>query len=1262
MGRRRATWATTLVPGHRTAAGFRLSPNSQRKTQVSPYASEVSSEPRRRGQELAAPSPAGPVADFCAELRRLVRGYGVRQAEISQVLDRSASSVSDLLNGRRRTAPDWDDVRLIVGLCEQQARRPRPTEGLRTELEYWRARYTELEYAVERVRAASPVTVLPASPLAPAPVVPFALNAAQVMHIDVATAMDLLADGRAELPDRPEVLLESLHTDGQPPFVLDALLEGLSQRVRAAHGLARSTLLWAVRLTLATALEQCTDRLDVKALDFVGLLVRSALEQDSAEQLGNYGAPSAGPAQQVRYDHCVHLITKLALSCPEFALTSTPCGTVVRAAADGPNGTGLAGLEGLLAECAGSDAGRRVSFPAVRQSLRDPIAALDFPDLRLPSLEHGYINPRFRLAPSQHTARLERSVASDKWWEHQPTYDTIEHFFAAYLLGLPALLSPLLVLGHPGAGKSLLTRLLVARLPADEFRPLRIELRHMPADKDVQTQLERALKDATGRSETWPDWSEAEPGVPPVVLLDGFDELLQAGAQQLDSALQWGYLQEVERFQRREAELGRPLIVIVTSRTVVADLAGIPPSSQVLRLEPFGESEIERWLAVWNLWNTDYRGRKGLQPLPVEDVLAHRELAAQPLLLLMLALYDASSNQLQGLREEDFGRMQLYDRLIGEFIGMQVVKDRPLPAAEINAAVEREVHRLSVVAFGMFHRGAQTISNEEAASDLQALDTSPPDGPGLLFGRFFFVHEAQAIVSEQRLRSYEFMHATFGEHLMARLIDRALRRLMEAEAPLNDGELYALLSFTPLTDRAQVVHNLRERLACWRAARLVEPLTALFRATEWAPQGRTHTGYRPRRMATRYRDAVYEANLLMVMVLAAGEVHASEVVGGGYETIGVWRRHALSWQAQLSSDSWDLFCSTLTLERRTREEYEFPLEDLRITAGHTQLVPHLLVWPTSHTTPLESLPERTRHRLDTTGITRLIRRSMFAEDSDSVRLLHLVYPMLLQFPESAQTQSSHASPTHQLLSLLTRDVYDPVGMSDRYRVCLRFIEHLDTEEAPPYLNALLRQLVTDAPTLPIDALAAVLTELGDTLENQTRLITQATEDLLLRVVCEAFDRGDPRLDPHLVPLRKFFTHKGDTRTALARLSHMGHSTLTWEWAGSLHGQPAARLLDDVLEELHLRTTAAHRPATIVALLRLAAELDLADWLSANAPHLLAALPSHAFGLLRPSDLGPLRAALPDGAYRTEFTNVERVWRSPGPNPSAPTQPGHFPSA
>ena len=145
-----------------------------------------------------------------------------------------------------------------------------------------------------------------------------------------------------------------------------------------------------------------------------------------------------------------------------------------------------------------------------------------------------------------------------------------------------------MLLGQPGSGKSVLTKVLAARLPAGEFLTVRVVLREVPSDTDLQSQIEHAVRDATRENLTWPDLVATAGDALPVVILDGFDELLQAtGVSQSD------YLEKIVLFQEREAIHGHPAAVIVTSRTAVADRARIPPGGAVsVRLEPFSDEKV----------------------------------------------------------------------------------------------------------------------------------------------------------------------------------------------------------------------------------------------------------------------------------------------------------------------------------------------------------------------------------------------------------------------------------------------------------------------------------------------------------------------------------------------------------------------------------------------------------------------------------------------------------------------------------------------
>jgi len=69
-------------------------------------------------------------------------------------------------------------------------------------------------------------------------------------------------------------------------------------------------------------------------------------------------------------------------------------------------------------------------------------------------------------------------------------------------------------------------------------------------------------------------------------------------------------------------------------------------------------------------------------------------------------------------------------------------------------------------------------------------------------GRFFFIQRAQAVRDGARLQTFEFLHATFGEYLVARLAVQLVVRLVSQQPALSVGSirveddlLYSLFSF-----------------------------------------------------------------------------------------------------------------------------------------------------------------------------------------------------------------------------------------------------------------------------------------------------------------------------------------------------------------------------------------------------------------------------------------------------------------------------------
>ncbi len=587
---------------------------------------------------------------------------------------------------------------------------------------------------------------------------------------------------------------------------------------------------------------------------------------------------------------------------------------------------GLQDLEALLLSAGGPEHHRAALATWYRAELDEPILSGEGlpPGLRMPALGEIYIDPAFRVRPGGPGDQ----PAAESWWFETEPRDNLAEFLATYLTSLTATAAPLLVLGQPGAGKSALTRVVAARLPAAAFVPVRVPLRDVPAEASLQDQIEYALRAATGEAMTWPALVAGdEGGALPVLLLDGFDELLQAtGVSRSD------FLEQVAAFQRREAVQRRPVAVIVTSRSAVADRARLPSNSTVLRLEPFTPAQVARWLTSWNEANATALAARGLSTLPAELADWFPDLAGQPLLLLMLALYDAEANEVQTMAGEQLDAAELYERLLRGYAEREIRKSADQTT---DARVEAELQRLSIAAFAMFNRGRQWVTATELDADLTALGigTARPAASGFraalsggqeLLGRFFFMQNAQAVRDGKRLQTYEFLHATFGEFLIVRLVVRILEVILAREAAASlalrpasateEGLLTTLLSYAPLTDRGAVLGFLRpvmDRTAdvgglgvlCERAFRA---------ATETAEM--PVAPYQPRHLAAADRQAVCSLNLLL-LTLACGPVTAGRLFPDVEDPVDAWRCWIERWQAAVGDDSWSTFNSSVTLER-----------------------------------------------------------------------------------------------------------------------------------------------------------------------------------------------------------------------------------------------------------------------------------------------------------------------------------------------------------
>jgi hypothetical protein len=785
---------------------------------------------------------------------------------------------------------------------------------------------------------------------------------------------------------------------------------------------------------------------------------------------------------------------------------------------------GFAGLEQAMAGIAdgrGPDTRRLALARAYRVALDRPIlAAGDAPQgLRIPALGAAYVNPDFRVAQVESADR----PAEDSWWARQAVRDDLQGFLLGYLTAPQATQAPLVVLGQPGSGKSVLTRVLAARLPASEYLIVRVPLRDVPADADLQTQIEHAVRNATGENLTWPGLARTAGDALPVVLLDGFDELLQAtGVSQSD------YVEKITDFQRREADLGRPVTVIVTSRTAVADRARFTAGVIAVRLEPFRDTQTTQWLGVWNDANDSYFTANAVDPLPPETVLAHGELASQPLLLMMLALYDADHNALQRA-EGQLGHTELYERLLTRFVGREIRKTgAALPGTESEHEAERELLRLSVVAFAMFNRGRQWVTEAELDADLPLLlgNERTRHGPSglraaltaaqLVIGRFFFIHEAQATRDEVRLRTCEFLHATFGEYLIARLVARELDELAEVAelnatrsrpAPADDAFLHALLSFSPLTTRGSAVSFLAELLRALPAPRrtlLRHLLLGLFHTALSARPDASYADYEPVQLPVPARHATYAANLVLLAVLTAGEISTDELFPDERtDPVWPWRAIAQLWRSQLTSDGWTGLTETLAIDRGWEgSRRHIRLRLARDEPENLHIDPY---WSYAfHIDPQHRPPGRS---WTYSSYEHQHKKGYFICHHGYDALAHALEPLALELGTAIQTfadrgQNRPVSAAHALIRLWLTSGQDssPDDLAAAHSICLDIALHafspFDNEARTTYRDLVLRQLANDRARLPTAWLRDAANQIQEIASDDIALATQASKIII----------------------------------------------------------------------------------------------------------------------------------------------------------------------
>lgn len=461
-------------------------------------------------------------------------------------------------------------------------------------------------------------------------------------------------------------------------------------------------------------------------------------------------------------------------------------------------------------------------------------------DLAFPLVVDAYISQAYKCLRYTSSMALE----NPKVWEELPVRENIGDLFVSYLSIPQSVEYPLIVLGLPGSGKSILTKVLSAQLMNSAYTVVRIPLRDIDANNDIHVIISEQVSKCIQRplKDGYAGFAEHFTNNPLFIIFDGYDELLQVKGDIFN-----GYISKIHEFQKEQNVLGRPVRVMITSRITLIDKVKIPKNSVIVNLEAFDQQRRNAWIDIWNKYNRNYFVRNNIKPfyLKDENKLSKniKELAEQPLLLLMLALFDSYGNALESMGD-NISRTHLYDELLRRICRREANKLYTHAQINPNDFVERyvqgEMSRLGVVAIGMFNRKQLHIHTKDLLSDLLTYKIQNewgevPQEADTLIRSFFFVHKSAADNENETKKdyAYEFLHNTFGEFLTADFILNYLVReageLFVAHKNVMQGnivqkklydpngigdEWFINLMFAPLYSRPLVIEMIREHLPC----------------------------------------------------------------------------------------------------------------------------------------------------------------------------------------------------------------------------------------------------------------------------------------------------------------------------------------------------------------------------------------------------------------------------------------------------------------
>ncbi|MBB6218092.1 adenylate kinase family enzyme [Anaerosolibacter carboniphilus] len=444
--------------------------------------------------------------------------------------------------------------------------------------------------------------------------------------------------------------------------------------------------------------------------------------------------------------------------------------------------------------------------------------------IKYPKNEEIFIPQSFKVLKYKKTKHFKK-ILSPSYWDKSPEVEfgeDITQTLMAALLEPSNSFRPIVILGNPGAGKSMFSNIFAARLcDSTEYVPFLIKLRDIQSSNmDVSDHIKQGLEKTIPGSCNiqWISWVKKFSNRTPIFILDGFDELIQTSQSELN-----GYLLQIQKLQQEVYDAYNIVIkVIITSRLTIMQEVRIPDDTTIIKLDSFDNKRRQRWIKKWN----SIQVKSGFRAFDIPSNPHIQELAKEPLLLFMLAVYDFEGEDLKtAANSTTFNQSQLYDNLFIRFAERQLNKNnRFKDFAEGKQRKEAEVFRLrlGLIALMMFLNDSTSHNCSSLKTELLQFALADDNiRPEEIFTGFFFIHENNSNNEQnERLTNFEFLHKTFGEFLAADFLIRVLNyHINDSGGKLSDLDTVRYVyGYNWLNKHPNIINFLFEM-----APKLIEP-------------------------------------------------------------------------------------------------------------------------------------------------------------------------------------------------------------------------------------------------------------------------------------------------------------------------------------------------------------------------------------------------------------------------------------------------------